>query len=138
MRIANQRLEGWMAHNCQRDVAYECKVESVFSINDKFFVNTIYFEPDGVILCPDSLFKEFPIVTLTEIMGDEQHQNVYLDNARASTDSPIPPLKIPKKIRIIAGISVISPSIRKPSKSTWCIDIDIDSSIPKLELTRVI
>lgn len=137
IRLANQRLEGWMAHNCQRDVAHECKVEAEFNIDGKLLVNTIYFEPDGITLNPDSLFAEFPIATLTKIVGGEHQQNVYLDNTSASTDTPIPPLRIPKKTQILTDIAVISPSIKKPSKSKWRIDVDIASKLVNLNLTRV-
>lgn len=126
--ISNERLTGWAQRNAIRNAVENCLIEVTFKVWEELLAKaTIHVD----ILKPDSDSYKLPLVTLRQILIGDTGSIVSLDGTDASTSrSSPPPLKIPVNSRVIAMVDVTSPSLKKPSRSVWIIDINLFSSSP--------
>jgi hypothetical protein len=116
IKIYNEIPTGWLKDTCKRDTAIGCKAKVEFRIADKLLANTTWWDSElGEIIYPDSQVHKFPLVSVKgEINKPREEDVIFLEGTGASTISSIPPLKIPLNSHIIAEVSIISPSLKKP------------------------
>ena len=106
--VVNLRRYGKLGYFFKRNEAIECCVKIEFFMNNKLlyrFAEPWNGFPIGKTLLANSSPYPFPIASL------DWGSNISLPGTPISTNSPIPPYKIPKQAHIIACVQVTSRKI---------------------------
>ena len=130
--VQNLRRYGWFGYFFKRNEAIECRVKIEFIMDDDFLYGPVEpwkASPIGKNLAADSEPHYFPLVATT-FDGD-----IYFPNTQMSTNSKIPPYKIPSDSSIIAYIEVDS-RIKPVAKSWWIVDVGPNTFTPS-EVERI-
>lgn len=131
--VINLRRYGLLGYFFKRNEAIECRVKVKFSMGNKLLYNFAEHWADSPIgrnLPADSSHHYIPLISKNS-RGD----NASLVGTPISTNSNIPPYKLPTSTQITADLEVIS---RKKviARSRWLIDINL-GSIDSIKVSRL-
>ena len=124
--VINLRRYGWPGYFWKRSEAIECRVRIEFIMDSNLlyrFAEPWADLPIGKSIPADSFPNGFPIASA------DWDGNIYLPGTPISTNSPIPPYKIPKQSHIIANIQVTSKK-KIIAESKWSMDTNSDFCTP--------